>query len=412
MKLRKLAAVLLTGVVMSAALTGCGSGSSVSDNSSGGSESGRDKSSSQQTQSQGDAQSSSAPDNSKGNDSMENVKLLGRAYKADDGKLWMGLSGTGAELEFTGSKLSVTLKGSTDITDKTARVGVFVDGQLTSDVCVDENEQTVDISGKDSEAVSVKIVKLSECASSCCAITALDAHGGQIQKAADKQHKIEFIGDSITCGYGVDDADLSHGFATATEDCTKAYAYKTAQALDADYSLVSYSGYGIVSGYTPTGEKNAGELVPPYYEYYGYCANGGFGSADPSKTAWDFSAFTPDVIVIYLGTNDSSYAAGDEAKMQEYSQKYTEFLKQVRAKNAGAKMICTLGTMGTSMVEPMKAAVSDYSQQTGDSNITTLELPVQDTAADGMVVHGHPTAATYDKAAALLTEKIKTEMGW
>ena len=152
--------------------------------------------------------------------------------------------------------------------------------------------------------------------------------------------------------------------------------------------------------------------MPPYYEYYGYCANGGFGSTDPSQTAWDFSAFTPDVIVIYLGTNDSSYAAGDEAKMQEYSQKYTEFLKQVRAKNAGAKIICTLGTMGTSMVEPMKAAVSDYSQQTGDSNITTLELPVQDTAADGMVVHGHPTAATYDKAAALLTEKIKTEMGW
>ena len=412
MKLRKLAAVLLTGVVMSAALTGCGSGSSVSDNSSGGSESSRDKSSSQSPQSQGDAQSSSAPDNSKGNDSMENVKLLGRAYKADDGKLWMGLSGTGAELEFTGSKLSVTLNGSTSATDSAARVGVFVDGQLTSDVCVDENEQTVDISGKDSEAVSVKIVKLSECASSCCAITALDAHGGQIQKAADKPRKIEFIGDSITCGYGVDDADLSHGFSTATEDCTKSYAYKTAQALDADYSLVSYSGYGIVSGYTPTGEKNASELVPPYYEYYGYCANGGFGSTDPSQLRWDHSAFTPDVVVVFLGTNDMSYTGYDEARCSEFTEGYASFLKQVRAKNAGAKIICTLGTMGDLLNGRMQDAVRQYSQQTGDSNITVIELPLQDMQADGVTINGHPSEKTYDKAAALLTEKIKTEMGW
>lgn len=60
--------------------------------------------------------------------------------------------------------------------------------------------------------------------------------------------------DSITCGYGVDDEDRSHQFSTKTEDATKAYAYKTAQLLNADYSLVSYSGHGVVLGYT-TREK-------------------------------------------------------------------------------------------------------------------------------------------------------------
>lgn len=49
---------------------------------------------------------------------------------------------------------------------------------------------------------------------------------------------MEFIGDSITCGYGVDDPDKEHHFKTATEDVTKAYAYKTALALNADYSMV------------------------------------------------------------------------------------------------------------------------------------------------------------------------------
>ena len=399
MRKRRVASLLLSGMMMFAALTGCGSGSSESQ-----------KQSSAQT---GAVQSSSGKESeSKGNDIMDNVKLLGRTYKADDGSLWMGLSGTGAELEFTGSKLSVTLKGSTDIADKTARGGVFVDNEKKEDICVGTAEQTVDIDGKGSEAVSVRIIKLSECSASCCAITAIDAHGGQIKKAADKARRIEFVGDSITCGYGVDDYDLTHGFATATEDCTKAYAYKTAQALGADYSLVSYSGYGIVSGFTDSGVKNTSGLVPPYYDYYGFTENGGFGSSDPSQLKWDSSAFKPDVVVIFLGTNDISYTGYDEQRCGEFTQKYIEFLKQVRANNADAKIVCTLGTMGTVLFGGMQEAVRQYSQETGDSNVTTLELPVQDVTADGMTINGHPTEKTYDKVSALLADKIKTEMGW
>lgn len=397
MRKRRLSSFLLAGVLMIASLTGCGSGSS---GSSGSSQSAQDKTFSRNA------------DENKGKDAMDNVKLLGRTYRADDGSLWMGLSGTGAELEFTGSKLSVTLKGSTDITDKTARVGVFVDGQLKNDICVGTAEQTVDIDGKGSEAVSVRIVKLSECSASCCAITAMDAHGGQIKKAADRHRRIEFIGDSITCGYGVDDPDLTHGFATATEDCTKSYAYKTAQALGADHSLVSYSGYGIVSGYTDSGVKNSSALVPTYYDYYGFTENGGFGSSDPSQLSWDHSAFTPDVVVVFLGTNDMSYTGYDEARCSEFTEGYASFLKQVRAKNAGAKIICTLGTMGDLLNGRMQDAVRQYSQQTGDSNITVLELPLQDMQADGVTINGHPSEKTYDKVTKLISDKIRSEMGW
>ncbi|MGO4271005.1 hypothetical protein AB4Z22_14345 [Paenibacillus sp. TAF58] len=49
-------------------------------------------------------------------------------------------------------------------------------------------------------------------------------------------------------------------------DVTKTYAYKTAAALQADYSVVAYSGHGIVSGYTGNGEKNTGLLVPNNYD--------------------------------------------------------------------------------------------------------------------------------------------------
>ena len=60
----------------------------------------------------------------------------------------------------------------------------------------------------------------------------------------------------------------------------------------------------------------------------------------------------------------------------------------------------------------MHEAVSQYSAQKGDNNIATLDLPLQDTQKDGCVIQSHPSAVTYDKAANLLSDKLKSEMGW
>ena len=101
----------------------------------------------------------------------------------------------------------------------------------------------------------MEIIKLSESPMSAVGIEAFAE--GSAEALPEKPLKIEFIGDSITCGYGVDDEDENHQFTTATEDVTKAYAYKTAKALDAEYSMFSASGYGIVSGYTEGDELSA-----------------------------------------------------------------------------------------------------------------------------------------------------------
>ena len=61
---------------------------------------------------------------------------------------------------------------------------------------------------------------------------------------------IEFIGDSITCGYGIDTACEANTFSTTNENVNKAFSYLTAAALGADASFVSYSGHGLISGYT------------------------------------------------------------------------------------------------------------------------------------------------------------------
>ncbi len=394
MRIKRFAAAIVCGAVMLTALAGCGD-SSVKE-SSGSAEK-------QQSQTQkGEVKSS-----------MNSVKKLGRTYSAEDGSLWLGLSGTGAEFDFTGTRLTVTLQGNApNGQNNIARAAVFVDGECKSDLLVRSGSQQIEIEGKGSESVNVRIIKLSESQFSCCGITDIDAHGGTVSPAAEKARKIEFIGDSITCGYGVDDTDLSHGFTTASEDCTKSYAIKTAQLLGADHSLVSYSGYGVISGYTDDGEKSADRTVGTLYEKYAGTEDSGFDGIDPSKLDWDFNGFVPQVIVINLGTNDSSYTGSDSARQQEFVQGYIGLLKQVRAKNPAAKIFCVLGTMGDLLCGSVKEAAAQYSARTGDTDIVTFDLPVQDIENDGAAINYHPTEKTYDKAAKLLSEKIRSEMGW
>ena len=133
----------------------------------------------------------------------------------------------------------------------------------------------------------------------------------------------------------------------------------TAEKLDADYSLVCYSGYGVISGYTSTGRQNQTDLVPKYYDKVGFSnvhlPEGGKIQDD----LWDFSK-QPDLVVINLGTNDAAYTSSDNTKMREYAAGYTEFLKTVRAKNPNAAIICTLGIMNTTLCDATDLAVMNY----------------------------------------------------
>ena len=260
----------------------------------------------------------------------------------------------------------------------------------------------------DTEAVAgvVRVIKVSEATSSLAAISKISTDkDGVIFPTEEQKLKIEFIGDSITCGYGVDDLDRNHHFKTATEDGSKTYAYKTAAALDADYSFVSISGWGIISGYSGDGKKQANSQLPRYYDRLAVSWSTVAG-VDPKAVRWDFVAFVPDVVVINLGTNDASYTKKDSTKIAEYKDAYIEFLRDVRAKNPGAYIICSLGMMGQDLCAAVKEAVTEYSSSTGDTRICDLKFANQ-SFADGIAADWHPSEKTHEKAANLLTAKIK-----
>ena len=340
----------------------------------------------------------------------ENVKLLGRAFYDDfDEELICAYSGTGCEFTFTGTSVKFNLIGDSaakaNNEDNAARYAIYVDGERTQDLMLDEQTETITAFEIETETTAViSFVKLSETANSTIAIKTIEANG-TIAPTAEKDLYIEFVGDSITCGYGVDDEDRNHHFSTSTEDCTKAYAYKTAQMLDADYSLVAISGYGIISGYTGNPDKkSANQIMPKYYDKIGYSYTRGVAGID-----WTFER-QPDVIVINLGTNDESYCKSDKDKQAEFTTEYVNFLKQVREKNPDSKILCVLGVMGSGLYKCVEEAVSTYSAETGDNAVYAMRLANQD-QADGIAADWHPTEKTHEKTSTAVSDKIKEILG-
>ncbi|WP_295212007.1 SGNH/GDSL hydrolase family protein [Ruminococcus sp.] len=335
------------------------------------------------------------------------TKTVGRTY-FKDGVMWLGLSGTGAEFDFCGEKLTLTFIGDSIATDsgttEQSRMAVYIDGERVLDEMVRYDRKSFDIV-RSKKSCTVKIVKLTESPMSAVGVVAEADDKALIAKSADKKLKIEFIGDSITCGYGVDDEDAEHQFSTDTEDVTKAYAYKTAQALDADYSMFSASGYGIISGYTEGDVPYSEETIPQFYDSYGY-SRGDFGGEKPQDIKWDFDRFVPQIIVINLGTNDDSYCRDYADRQQGFSKLYAEFLETVRSRNPQAYILCTVGIMGERIFASVEKALELYLSKNDDKRISAMKFTEQDGANDGFAANWHPTAKTHTKAAQVLVEKL------
>ena len=341
------------------------------------------------------------------------IRTIGRTMWLED-TLWLVLSGTGAEFIVTGTKAVIRLISDDKWNageENQPRVAVYMDAIRTFDVMMDEPEKTLTVFGSESpEKHVIRIVKLSEAPMSTCGIADIRVDG-EMAPTTPAGRLIEFIGDSITCGYGVEDEDRDHHFLTTTEDVTKAYAYKTAKALGADYSMVSFSGYGIVSGYTGTGEKVGDQLVPEFYEKLGYSRGVYLGKFQPQDFAWDFTGLQPELIVVNLGTNDMSYVLEYADRREEYIHGYVEFLKTIRKHNPQAKLLCVLGIMGTALCSAVEETVQRYSSAAGDNNISFMHFTDQ-LPEDGYAADWHPTEKTHTKAAGRLTEEIQKIMGW
>ncbi len=325
------------------------------------------------------------------------MKFIGRSAVID-GEIVLSASGSGVEFICKGSYAEITLNPENDYVSSyhRPRVAVYSDGNLVVDECIFE-ERTYRINTKRS-GTKITLLKLSEAMHSSVKISKLSSYGMKdIEPTEEKDFKIEFIGDSMTCGYGVDGSQYG-GFTTTTENFTKTYAYITAQKLDADYSAICYSGYGVFTGYTDNGAKN-NHVVMNEYEKACHLT----GSED---ALWDFTRVKNDLVVINLGTNDASYCSGSAYGRKQFTDAYVQMLLTVREKNPDAYILCVLGDMNNSLYPSIESAVSYFRDNYADSRVEAFMVEFK-MGENDIVVDGHPGPLSNICASEILTEKIK-----
>lgn len=334
----------------------------------------------------------------------ENVRLGGRTCESD-GVRWLAQSGSAIEFEVDATRVAINLVGDESVEnpeDLRPRFAVLLDGEVILDDTLSEYSRTIEVfAGETSRKAVVELMQLSESNSGVVGVEDIDIESyasRPIAPTSAKDLSIEFLGDSITCAYGVESLEVTDGFRTTRENFMKSYAYLTAKALDADYSAVCYSGYGIVSGWTEDGERNANGLVPSLYDVV----------ARKFDQPWDFSTHPSDVVVINLGTNDTTYTLGDESREAEFSEGYEDFLAMVRERNPRSYIVCTLGTMDAQELYPaIEQAVERFKERTGDDRVTSYMADVMDVERDGAGAAWHPNEITQQKIADDLTYVIR-----
>jgi len=343
------------------------------------------------------------------------VKLLGHVIN-DGEQDWLISSAAEAGFRVMGAtRVLLKLRADDTVLDPEKetllpRFEIRLDGRKILDARLTARDAAVTVfEGEEKRDADIRLIKLNE-GNSLFALREI-VTDGTVEPLAAKPLKMEFIGDSITCGYGVEGKSEAESFTTATENAAKAYAFLTAEALDADAVLTCYSGHGIISGYTDNPAViNGADLVPPYYE-----KEGRNGWRLPTgklaqETNRDFSTFQPDYIVMNLGTNDLSWCQTDRQRGKDFAKLYTAFLKTVRKDNPKARILCTLGVMGTGLNPMMQQAAEEYCRETGDRQIRVLLLEEQNAARDGYGSDYHPNEVTQRLLAGVVTDALKKWM--
>ena len=206
--------------------------------------------------------------------------------------------------------------------------------------------------------------------------------------------RIEFIGNSITCGMAADLSEIpcDKGQWYDQHNAYLAYGPRTARALGAEWQLTAESGIGLI--HSCCDKPN---LMPQE-----------FGTTDlhVGGLKWDFRRYQPAVVTICLGQNDG---VQDSAK---FCGAYVAFLKTLRAAYPQAQLVCLTSPMAdarlTAVLRRYLTGVVAAAQAGGEHKVSSFFFSRSYNSGCG----AHPDLAEHELIAGELTAYLKTVTGW
>jgi len=273
---------------------------------------------------------------------------------------------------------------------------VVVDGRPTQVLAPKPGADYYTIDLGSDKAHQVRLVKRTEPFVGTTRFLGFDTPNGRLLRAVRKSRHIQFIGDSITCAYGNEGANQNEKFRPETENAYMSYASIAARSLDADVTILAWSGRKMWPDNT----------VPEIYD-----------RVLPTQPTprFDFRGPAPQVVVINLATNDFGPANPDQAK---WTGAYESFIRRVWRHYPEAHVYAAIGSMMTDTWPPERKALSTLrgylsrmATRMNDPRLHVIEFDPQK-MEDGIGSDWHPSVRTHEKMAARLTDAIRRDLRW
>ena len=105
----------------------------------------------------------------------------------------------------------------------------------------------------------------------------------------EPKYRLEFVGDSITSGEGTVGAVYEEDWISAFFSAENTYPRMVADALSAEYRVISQSGWGIVTGWN----GNVENKIPPFYTQVCGLLTGERNASLGALEDYDFEAWQP-----------------------------------------------------------------------------------------------------------------------
>jgi hypothetical protein len=214
--------------------------------------------------------------------------------------------------------------------------------------------------------------------------------------------RIEFIGNSITSGYGVEGDSSDCHFSPQTENACMSYAAIVSRSLDAEYHMISYSGRGVVRNY---GDSNRTSQDPMPVLYDRTCFF-------DSTAKWTFSRWIPQAVVINLGTNDFSTQPYPDKNV--FQSAYGRLINRVRSLYPGVTIFCLSGPMiGEPCTGYVKEVVAEQQKIEGrNRDVFFIEINRSVMTDADWGCDRHPNIQGMEKMAEIITPVIRLRMNW
>ena len=249
----------------------------------------------------------------------------------------------------------------------------------------------------------IRIMKLTENNKTFLGVTAFTAEGEFLHmERANKPH-VEFVGDSITCGYGNLIKDPARHFYSVDEHGYLAYGPTAARTLGFDWSCVSVSGITAV-------HHEGWQIGYAMEEIYAYTDRIGQERLGMAPELWDFAGHPADYVVVNLGTNDcyGIQFSPDPEELSRFPGAYLAFIETIRRLNGPrTHIVCSLGSMNYYLWHDIVTVMEQYKKDTGDERLHLLRFrPMH--PLDGAGADGHPSLDTHQKMAEELAALLRT----